>query len=372
MQPETYDRRILLCVTGLSPQVITETFHALAVARENPFLPTEIHLITTQEGADRARLKVLEPQSGHFWRLCREYDLDPANIRFDDTTIHVIGGDHPLEDIRDEAGNRDAADSITRVVRELTADRSAAIHASIAGGRKTMGFFLGYAMSLLGRPQDSLSHVLVSPPFESHPDFYYPPVHPVVLETRDGKPVRTDRARIELAEIPFIRLRDEMPNHVLGEELSFSETVSLGQSRLERQPLTFDFANRHVHVGDQSFRLSKAVFSFYAWLAKRRKDGLTPLVRQRIDIDEVQTFVDIYNTVSGEDPDDNRVVRAVSNGMDPGDFDGRVSRLHSALQRELGTAARHYFVSRRGRRPLTGYELTIDAGLISFRNDPLA
>lgn len=37
-----------------------------------------------------------------------------------------------------------------------------------------MGFFVGYALSLFGRAQDRLSHVLVSDPFESLTDFYYP------------------------------------------------------------------------------------------------------------------------------------------------------------------------------------------------------
>ena len=58
---------------------------------------------------------------------------------------------------------------ITNLIRAFTADPESALHVSIAGGRKTMGFFLGYALSLYGRAQDKLSHVLVSPPFESSP-----------------------------------------------------------------------------------------------------------------------------------------------------------------------------------------------------------
>ena len=44
----THPRRILLAVTGLSPQVVTETLYALGVAEqgEAAFLPTDIHLIT--------------------------------------------------------------------------------------------------------------------------------------------------------------------------------------------------------------------------------------------------------------------------------------------------------------------------------------
>ncbi|MBF4102237.1 hypothetical protein INT80_01850 [Gallibacterium anatis] len=45
------------------------------------------------------------------------------------------------------------------------------MHVSIAGGRKTMGFFAGYALSLYGRAQDSLSHVLVSAEYEAIQNF---------------------------------------------------------------------------------------------------------------------------------------------------------------------------------------------------------
>lgn len=363
--PERFPRKILLCVTGLSPQVITETLHALAVARPEPFVPTEIHLITTSEGAERARLKVLEPGSGNFWRLCTQYGLDAQAIRFNDETIHVIGHEGgPLEDIRDAQENRLAADTIMSVVRTLTQDDQAAIHASIAGGRKTMGFFLGYALSLLGRPQDRLSHVLVSAPFESHPEFYFPPKQPVVLESRDGRPVRTDQAKIELAEIPFIRLRDEMPEGVLGAGLSFSETVALGQTRLERQPLRFDCANCAVWLGGVSVSLPPSSFALYLWLARRRKAGMPGLIRHQLDPETVLPFAEIYARISGEDPDDNRVAAAVRAGMSAEDFDSRVSRLNSRLKRAAGKASEPYRVSREGRRPYSRYGLSIGPNLI--------
>ncbi|MBL8259315.1 MAG: hypothetical protein JNM60_05860 [Candidatus Competibacteraceae bacterium] len=60
MNPECYPRRILLCVAGLSPQIVTETVYALnAPCAESRFVPTEIHLLTTAEGAERARLTLL-------------------------------------------------------------------------------------------------------------------------------------------------------------------------------------------------------------------------------------------------------------------------------------------------------------------------
>ncbi len=169
MEPDQYPRRILLCVTGLSPQIITETLYALAVDRQPAFVPTEIHLITTADGAERARLTLLSPSPGWFHRLCNDYQL--SGIRFDDRSFHILqaADGQPLEDIRTLTDNEAAADTITAVVRLLTADPAACVHASIAGGRKTMGFYLGYAMSLFGRAQDRLSHVLVSTPFGIQP-----------------------------------------------------------------------------------------------------------------------------------------------------------------------------------------------------------
>lgn len=177
-QPHSFPRRILLAVTGLSPQVVTETLHALAVSAQQPFVPTEIHLITTAEGAERARLSLLSADRGWFKRIRDDYAL--PEIAFDSTHIHVLrdAEGKPIADIRTPEDNLRCADFITEAVRAFTADQQAAVHVSIAGGRKTMGFFLGYALSLFGRDQDRLSHVLVSEPFESSWNFSIPPRTP--------------------------------------------------------------------------------------------------------------------------------------------------------------------------------------------------
>ena len=72
-------RRILLAVTGLTPQVVTETLYALACRAQSPWIPDEIHLITTATGAENARLNLLLPD-GWFHRLCSDYQL--PEIRF--------------------------------------------------------------------------------------------------------------------------------------------------------------------------------------------------------------------------------------------------------------------------------------------------
>ena len=97
----------------------------------------------------------------------------------------------------------------TRLLRGLTADPDTRIHASLAGGRKTMSFYMGYAMSLLGREQDELSHVLISPPaLENSPDFWWKPTGARLVRTGgSGEPCSTEDAVIDVAPIPFARLR---------------------------------------------------------------------------------------------------------------------------------------------------------------------
>lgn len=227
MNPDRYPRRILLCVAGLSPQIVTETVYALTVPGETRSIPTEIHLLTTAEGAERARLTLLSDEPGWFHRLRRDYGL--PDIRFTLDEIHILraADGRLLDDIRNEADNQAIADTITQVVRDLTADPDSAVHASIAGGRKTMGFYLGYALSLFGRPQDRLSHVLVSSPFESNSNFFYPtPVPRVIFATGpDQRPLDASAAEVMLADIPFVRLRDGLQDTLLRPGASFSGNI---------------------------------------------------------------------------------------------------------------------------------------------------
>jgi CRISPR-associated protein (TIGR02584 family) len=220
---------ILVCVTGLTPQVVTETLYALVVLQGRPW-PAEIHLITSQEGAERARLDLLWPGTGQLWALWEQYGQGKKSSapRCDDSTIHVIGqGLKPVGDLRTTADNEAAADTILDVVRGLTAEPGNRLHFSIAGGRKTMTYYLGYCASLLGRRGDSVSHVMVSAPFENMPSFFFPPKKPAVIHDRDNRPHSTKDAVIDLAPVPFIRLRGRVPPFLLTERHSFSNTVKL-------------------------------------------------------------------------------------------------------------------------------------------------
>jgi hypothetical protein len=132
-----------------------------------------------------------------------------------------------------------------------------------------MGFYIGYALSLFGRPQDRLSHVLVSPPFESLPSFFYPSPHTKVIYDRDDQPLDAKEAHVHLGEIPFVRLRDGLPKRLLEGHAAFSEAVEEAQKALPPLALTLDPAKCKVVAAGNAFELEPLHFAFYWMMADR-------------------------------------------------------------------------------------------------------
>lgn len=276
-------RHILLCVAGLTPQIITETLYALTQQRRERV--DEIRVITTLPGQDKLLKSLLDPQQGKFFAFCQDYGIDPVSIRFDRTSISAIqtSDGKTLDDIRLNEENNRTADRICEIVREMAKDDNARIHASAAGGRKTMGIFLANAMQLFGRRQDALSHVLVNEPFENHPEFYYPPPQPVTLDLKDrqGKIIgqaSTAEARIELADIPFVRLRGVLKDWLAELPSSYGEIVERAQTELDLQDaahdLRLDCGRKKVVLLNHRARLSEREFFVYLHFARARKEQL--------------------------------------------------------------------------------------------------
>ncbi|HMX29276.1 MAG TPA: CRISPR-associated ring nuclease Csm6 [Blastocatellia bacterium] len=274
-------RNILLCVAGLTPQIITETLYALTQQRREHV--DEVRVITTLPGQDKLLKSLLDPQQGKFFAFCRDFGIEPAGIRFDHTSISAVqtSDGRTLDDIRLNEENNRIADRICKIVRALTSDGNTRIHASAAGGRKTMGIFLANAMQLFGRRQDALSHVLVNEPFENHPEFYYPTPEPQLLryKTRDGEigQVSTAEARIELADIPFVRLRGALKDWLAELPNSYGEIVERAQVELDlqdaAQDLHLECKSKSLHLLHQKVGLTEREFFFYLLFARARKFG---------------------------------------------------------------------------------------------------
>lgn len=362
-------KKILLAVTGLTPQVVTETLYALAVTTQPAFVPDEIHIVTTREGASRIRLTLLQGDR-QLERLIADYALDRSKLCLTPEKIHLIPDQHQqaLEDIRTLSDNQAAADVITDLVRQLTTDPDSMIHASIAGGRKTMSFYLGYALSLFGRPQDRLSHVLVSEPFESLYEFFFPPRQPRVLFTRDNKPVSTEEAQITLADIPFVRLRDALPHPIIANHVQFSQAVAAAQHSLTAPiELCIHPTEKQLNAGGQQVTLPPAELAFYLWLARRRqqeKPGVPIPVEIEKNLAYAEGFLTEYFRIKGEVDNNSPTALALEKGMEKAYFELRKTRVNKVLLSTLGAyAARPYLIQGVGPRPQK-FGLTLDTDQI--------
>ncbi len=369
--PSQYKRRILLAVSGLSPQIVTETIYALAASPDAPFVPTEVHLITTREGAQKAELSLLSDDLGWFHKLCKDYNL--PTIAFNRKNIHIMrdANERGMSDIRSIEDNRAAADFITARVREFSADPDCALHVSIAGGRKTMGFYLGYALSLYGRAQDRLSHVLVSEPFENSIDFFYPTPYSRVLQTRDGKLADTAMAEVTLAEIPFVSLRHGLPAKLLSGHASFNETVIAAQAALAAPGLVINFGSRSIRAGGQTIELPPAELALLAVFVRQTLQGgpaLPAPPKGSPDLAWAKRFLREYRACHHTLADIEATERALRAGMDGEYFSQRKSKLERRLKNALGPAATHYRIDDGGTRPRK-YRLTLPPESVKFEAD---
>jgi CRISPR-associated protein (TIGR02584 family) len=371
-EPHEHPRRILLASTGLAPQILTETLYALAVTSVPAFVPTEIHVVTTEEGRHRLMLTLLDPSTARLREFAQEFSLPGLDGALSPERIHVfVGPDgRPLPDIAAEADNAAAADLTTRMVRALTADPDAALHVSLAGGRKTMGFLLGYALSLFGRPQDRLSHVLVDRAFEMHPDFFYPPKRPRVLTTRDGRPINTADARLLLADIPIVRLRLGLPQDLLDGEASYSETVARAEQGFVETDLVIDHRTRRIACHGTAIALPPLPFAIYAWLARRRMlgrgDGGATHWWEADPAELLAEYAAIGNLPGGA-LEEHKL--RLAGGIPAETLEQNNSRINRALRAALGYFATGYAIKPRGLIPGTKYVrigLTLDPGAIRF------
>lgn len=202
-------KNVFLATVGMSPQVVTETLYA--IAKEGLNWPHEINIITTTVGAKKIKEGLIDDQQ--LARLCEEVD-QPIPL-FTEAEILIVPNAEgvPVDDARTIEDHQALGDYILTVVQQITAQENVHLHASLAGGRKTMTFYMGYAMSLFGRSQDILSHVLISDGYEGNPHFWFPTSNPdyKIVKTQKDDELDASLAKVDLVSIPFVLHRHELP-----------------------------------------------------------------------------------------------------------------------------------------------------------------
>jgi CRISPR-associated protein (TIGR02584 family) len=265
----------LIGVLGRTPQILTETLYNLCVVQKIPI--AEVWMITTQEGYREARENLLDPKTGQFYRMGQDYPTFCRQIHF--TPEHILvaqDGLMPISDIRNRKQSENFLELIMRVLWEKSADPNVTLHCSLAGGRKTMSTYLALALQLLGRPQDRLYHVLVDPPeLENHPEFFYPPPHSKPIRFSDNHIVDAHQARIDLVDIPFIRLRERVHVDKLHSPVGYRQLLEWVQTDLNQAlslpPLILDRDRHALRIGASEIILQPQRFCLYWYFADRSR-----------------------------------------------------------------------------------------------------
>jgi CRISPR-associated protein (TIGR02584 family) len=270
-------RRILIVTGGMSPAIVTETVWALGAAREPAFWPDRLFVVVTAGALERCRASLLGT-AGKLALVSRE--LKRPSLA--DATEIVPAA---CVDIASEADAIVFGDTVCEVVQRETRDEHAVVHLSLAGGRKTMSFHGGAAMTLFGRPHDELSHVLVSPSALERPeaDFWWPG--------------HNQPGDVKLSLIPFVRVRGRLPKTMLEQKMDYARYVAQVNAAMEGTSVVLeliaDTSTLRIAGGSVVVRLEPKDFMVYRVLAEWAKaavpgagpNGVGPEHRGWITID---------------------------------------------------------------------------------------
>jgi CRISPR-associated protein (TIGR02584 family) len=268
--------------------VLTETVWALA-SEKPPTIPDRIVVITTTEGSKRLQQTLFTPQAEfggrrpfdalREWLENQGHDVS-KRLRYEQRLLRRWNDRRHeydlLPDIRDRADNEAAADFIIEQVRSFAEADDTQIVATIAGGRKTMGALLYACMTVLGREHDRLTHVLVNEPYETGlpGSFFFPDQAAQNLVTRDGKSVLARDAQVELADVPFVPLRNLFERDLVKRRGTFTALVNACRKQvaeqLRRQVRLVVYRSRpQIEVNAVPIKLSAKQHVFLLLLAER-------------------------------------------------------------------------------------------------------
>jgi len=358
---------ILLAIAGLSPQVITETLYAL---HQEGTRIDEIHVIATRIGCDRLNASLFTPIDGKFHAYLKEYCINPNSINFSPHTIHVLRDEtgNPLNDIAGEEDNEILLKMCLELTHDFTRSEKDTLYFSIAGGRKTMSACLMVAAQMYGRPQDRIYHVLVSPEFESHEEFFYPPVKPVLLQLRDAQGQRifkeTSYAKVTLVPIPFISVRKSITDQRTG-RVKTPEQLMRFLIKEKSHSLVVNLQQGKVIYKKKELKMMPSRLALYAFFIRRKlqcikqQAGCRDCTDCYVDFQQIsneqQSITEFYKHLGGSA--ENKGICA----LEKDSLRAYVSKIRQDIQKSFGaTAAEQLGVESVGKRPDTLYGIKME------------
>ncbi|MEO5348320.1 MAG: CRISPR-associated ring nuclease Csm6 [Magnetococcus sp. YQC-3] len=262
----------LVVVTGLTPQVITEALYALQI--QEGCVVQRISVLTTPEGAEAVQNALMLTRDTPLERFCRDYGIVRRSIQFDRQDIYRIWPSRSVGSSLEPA----SLDTLMSWLAEWCAPDKLPVTACVAGGRKDMAVLFSQIFSLLARQEDRLVHLFVPKIFENLAEFFYPPPEPVALTVHRSGGVtflNSTEARVELMEIPLIRLRSMLDAETLAGVVPLTVARQRVQHKLDELDLTVCLLlqSRSVIYRGHAVSLPPREFSLLLFFARARQQG---------------------------------------------------------------------------------------------------
>ena len=290
-----HKRIILVSAMGTSPAVLTNTVWGL-VHQKHSIVPDEIVVFITKRGKELLIQRLFDDGVWNEMRsdLKREKIEIDGKLVFGATSIRVIpdADGNEIEDLRTGDDNLRAADFMLSQLRQYTEDSETELHVSIAGGRKTISALLFSCMSLLGREQDKVYHVLLPPALEGGvtPTFYYPKRGSTYTTQVTGKKHKAKDLQCELFEVPFVRMRgwyqEKFKNIPPSYRTLISKVQTVAPPAVVYPEIEIDAWNGWAKIDGKLAPMSKACFAMLLLIAdgcpsKNLHEKLLALHKQR-------------------------------------------------------------------------------------------
>mgnify|MGYP003644523949 CR=1 FL=1 len=278
---------VLLSLVGTAPAVLTETVWAMATQSE-PVIPDRIIAVTTAPGAAKLKEKLFT--DGHWKRMLTELggkglELE-GKLRFGPIADSIrvfpdLSRSRELDDIRSIDDNEAVAEFFMEIIRSFTENESVRLIVSIAGGRKTTSALLHSVMTLLGRAQDQINHILINDEWIFQPNFLYPGCEGEFVNRDTGARLSSADAELQLVDVPFVPLRYLFKRDVERSAGSFVELINQVRTKTinvdEDLIVQLDTEKGSLSVSGREISLSGNEFLLYLFFSRLALEGRPPV-----------------------------------------------------------------------------------------------
>jgi len=185
----------------------------------------------------------------------------------------------------------------------------------------------------------------------------------------------TADAKIILADIPVVRLRESLPTALLSGNASYSETVEQTQKLFKPASMTLDHATCTLTCHDTAIKLPPQIFALAAWMARQLIFNGPQKGPLRWDKTNWNGYIDEYSKIPHANQQTlGKLKQRFSNidisskGYDDRKsfFEENISRLRTHIRKNLGPLAPIYLPKKDGAPGQTTFTFPLPPKAIKF------